>query len=161
MIPSRSAEVLSPHKAAISAPPSQSLACLLQGYEEKLLQHWLHCVFLLIYLNFGGWGGGGDITLTFKCLTQYSLEQDQAGCSLPLRVMADCTLPSFTSPHPKWPPPALHLPYTVEASHYPLVFVYFCCNLMIIRFLVPQIREYESNSGSCWVQRGTCLYMHF
>lgn len=57
--------------------------------------------------------------------------------------------------------PAPSLPRTAKPSFWPLIFVYFSCNLVLIRFQIPQIRECESNAGSYWVQKSACIYRHF
>lgn len=51
-------------------------------------------------------------------------------------------------PHPSVPLPAPSLPCAAKASLCPFIFEYFCCNLMLISFQIPQIRDCESNAGS-------------
>lgn len=67
----------------------------------------------------------------------------------------------FPPPRPIPAAPSRLPPSHSKAILLALIFAYFSCNLMLIRFQIPQIRECESNAGSYWVQKSACIYRHF
>lgn len=138
---SRSAAALFPHTAVVLAPP----APFTSGLWGETSAASASLYFLVIYLYF--WVG--EKTPTFKRLARRSLgsrTEPPAASLSGTRQTAHCR-PSPHSSSKRAASSPVHT-LTSEGILLSLDLCLFCCNSVLIRFQIPQIRECESNAGS-------------
>lgn len=133
--------------SASSTPPAPFTG----AFGKRFLPHQL-CIFNLLIILCRERNSG------FKTSPMSGLGSKSLSRFPPSSLPAPCH-PSSPSSTPAVS--SLSLPETVKASLCPLIFVGFCCHLILIRFQIPQIRACESNAGSYWVQKGVWILRHF